>query len=127
MPAVDDTLYEPEYIDWDPFWWMEAEKERMDYEKERFYGEIWTNRYLFKKSDTPTGKLRENFHRKNISQSMVHRQLLKQKVLGGSTQKVPTNTTTGNTTASRPGKVQYAMNCELELAGHSVSFLSNPD
>merc|ERR1719209_1685161 len=31
--------------------------------------------------------------RKNISQSMVHRQLLKQKVLGGSTQRVPTNTT----------------------------------
>merc|ERR1711990_417715 len=40
--------------------------------------------------------------RKNISQSMVHRQLLKQKVLGGSTQRVPTNTTTGNTTASHP-------------------------
>ena len=35
MPAVD---YEPEYIDWDPFWWMEAEKERMDYEKECFHG-----------------------------------------------------------------------------------------
>ena len=83
--------------------------------------------YLFEKSDTPTGKLRENFHRKNISQSMVHRQLLKQKVLGGSTQRVPTNTTTGNTTASHPGKVQYPMNWVLELAEHTVSFLSNPD
>merc|ERR550534_1307920 len=40
--------------------------------------------------------------RKNISKSMVHLQLLKQEVLGGSTQKVPTNTTTGNTTASCP-------------------------
>ena len=58
---------------------------------------------------------------------MVHLQLLKQKVLGGSTQKVPTNTTTGNTTGFHPGKVQYAMNCELELAGHIVSFLSNPN
>ena len=51
MTGVDYTDYEPEYIDWDPFWWMEAEKERMDYEKERFYGVIWSSRYVFVKSD----------------------------------------------------------------------------
>ena len=33
MPAVDD---EPEYLDWDPFWWVEVEKERLEAEKECF-------------------------------------------------------------------------------------------
>lgn len=46
---------------------------------------------------------------------MVHLQLLKQKVLGGSTQKVPTNTTTGNTMDSHPVKVQYAMNWDVRV------------
>ena len=44
MPAVDD---EPEYLDWDPFWWVEVEKERLEAEKECFTEVLWTEKVPF--------------------------------------------------------------------------------
>ena len=44
MPAVDA---EPEYVDWDPFWWVEVEKERLEAEKEYFTEVFWTKKVLF--------------------------------------------------------------------------------
>ena len=47
MPAADD---EPEYLDWDPFWWVEVEKERLEAEKECFTEVFRTKKvpFLFK-------------------------------------------------------------------------------
>ena len=44
MPAVD---VEPEYLDWDPFWWVEVEKERLEAEKECFTEVLWTEKVPF--------------------------------------------------------------------------------